>query len=612
MKQYEILNSFDKTNKIPFNPELFIRKDSDLTEALVKSIMSCQRFKFFTVKVLSITEIDNYEQIMRELYTYEQSKLDKKGKGKGNKNKNPYDYIELKDSDIRLLKIRYYIAIKGEGDYLDVLIVLPRIVKKFYYRISGNVYSAVNQIVDASTYNNSTSSSATKSPCVTLRTLTKPAKFYRYSDKKDLVIRTVDKTLIKCTNFVSEIFSKYVSAILYLLAKYGFTGTMRFLNIENVIHVTSSDIFDKENYYVFQKNSNVFISVPKMIFENDHVVQSIVYNLVKTNPKDFTVEDVYSSRFWVFVLGSHYSSQNQYEKGLSILDSVDWIYDIKTKETIYLPEEDKKDMYHIIKWIMCEFGALKLKDNLDVGMKRVRNADYIASLYTAKLADGIYRVSDGGKKSDVLSLKKAINIQPMYLMKEIVKCRLVSYRIMANDLDSMTALKFSYKDIETTKQKRKGGKKDVRQTGKQNIPDIHRRVHFSHIGRLDLDASSATDPGMTGSLCPFTTLYGNGNFSEFEESNSYKDQITKLIEAYQSAVGMKEVMVFKNEVLGCNEDTGAIDDALDFIGEQMVVMKRIEDTAEYVNHINLEPSGTITCEDEDLPDIEFEIEEDGD
>ena len=33
---------------------------------------------------------------------------------------------------------------------------------------------------------------------------------------------------------------------------------------------------------------------------------------------------------------------------------------------------------------------------------------------------------------------------------------------------------------------------------------------MSHIGRVDKDSSSNSDPGMSGILCPYATIYENG------------------------------------------------------------------------------------------------------
>ena len=85
------------------------------------------------------------------------------------------------------------------------------------------------------------------------------------------------------------------------------------------------------------------------------------------------------------------------DKGYSILDSFESIYDITTRNSIKLPMEDKETTYHVLRWIMREFNALRMKNNLDIRYKKIRFAEYIASIYAMKIARGIYRISDMNK-----------------------------------------------------------------------------------------------------------------------------------------------------------------------------------------------------------------------
>ena len=87
------------------------------------------------------------------------------------KKDNQYEFINLNQSDIRLMIVTYRVAInvannlsirpedlasgkvKSE-DTFDVLIAIPRVVDKYYFRINGIMRSILYQIVDGSTYNN--------------------------------------------------------------------------------------------------------------------------------------------------------------------------------------------------------------------------------------------------------------------------------------------------------------------------------------------------------------------------------------------------------------------------------------------------------------------------
>jgi hypothetical protein len=93
---------------------------------------------------------------------------------------------------------------------------------------------------------------------------------------------------------------------------------------------------------------------------------------------------------------------------------------------------------------------------------------------------------------------------------------------MVNDLDSMTAMKYTYKGIS-----------GLGEDG-TSIQRNYRYVDPSHAGILDLDASSASDPGMSGMVCPMAPMYGN-SFTQYQEPNfweeTYKPYQTQYFES---------------------------------------------------------------------------------
>ena len=240
-----------------------------------------------------------------------------------------------------------------------------------------------------------------------------------------------------------------------------------------------------------------------------------------------------------------------------ILDSFESIYDISTKESIRLPESEKATTYHVIRWIMREFNALRMKDNLDISIKKIRFAEYIASLYAFKIAQGIYRVSDANKKATVDSIRKAIRTDPNFLLVAITKSKMISYRNMVSDMDSMQALKFTYKGVS-----------GLGENSNQSIPNIYRSIHPSHIGRVDLDASSDGNPGITGTICPFTPIY-NGFFDDYQEPNSWEQEFMVTMDAYKKARNLKDALIFEENVLGKNksEDILAARDTISHMQE---------------------------------------------
>ena len=187
MCQSEFIRQFNDRNREEFNPKLFERDNLEIINKVSDVILSCERDKYFTLKVLSIRSIMDYEEIYDTLRSHEESR-----KKKGQKD-NIYDYINLKDSDIMLLEIKYLVRkngiermkiggkevnVQNPEQVLQVLIALPRFVNKYYFRLSGNYYSSTVQVVDGSTYNNSTTNNS-KCDSVTLKTLFMSVRIFR-------------------------------------------------------------------------------------------------------------------------------------------------------------------------------------------------------------------------------------------------------------------------------------------------------------------------------------------------------------------------------------------------------------------------------------------------
>ena len=108
VSQAQWIHDFNDEFRPHFNDELFQRDDQDIVDEISKVIYSCQKDKYFTLKVLSIDTITDYEEIYNTLRDHYESR-----KKKSDKRPNPYDYINIKDSAIILLKVKYFIQKNG-------------------------------------------------------------------------------------------------------------------------------------------------------------------------------------------------------------------------------------------------------------------------------------------------------------------------------------------------------------------------------------------------------------------------------------------------------------------------------------------------------------------
>lgn len=528
--QYEFIRQYNDKHREQFNDELFQRDTDEIIEELEKAILSCQRNKYYTIRVDKFTVVEDYPTMLKLLHDQEAVKSDNK-----DKSFNKYDYIALKDTEMKLLIVDYFISVPNpksdapKSKNLKVLILVPKFVDKYYLKIFGTWYAPKIQIVDGSTYNNS-QNPLSKSPNVSFKSMFMASRFYRYSAE----IKLTTGETIKGVYFASSIFSKMVPAIKYILAKFGLLGAMHKLMVPSLL-VTDYDIND-ETYYTSKKH-NVYVSLPKYIFDNDTVAQSMMTTILGSiNSKDITAEIVHSQEFWLSSLGESYDNKTSV-KGESVLESLETIYDRNARDSIRLPDEYKKDIYDILIWILREYANLRSKNNLDVGTKRRRLAEMFAALYITKLSSGMFKFADEGKNIQISQIEKRIFTFPDYLLKVISRDRLVNNRDNVNDMDAFLALKFSYKGIS-----------GLGENKNSSIPGGYRQVHPSHLGRIDLDSSSANDPGLTGMICPMADTFGN-YFSDYNEPNNWRNEIRAMLSDYShNVLGLKKAIEFQHEL----------------------------------------------------------------
>lgn len=544
----KFMHDFNDRYREKFNEQWFIRNDDDIIEGMEQIILSCQRDQYFVLKVIDFEVIKDYGEIYQTLQNYYMSK------SKNNKKiENEYDYISLRDSDIMLLKVRYYVKLnlpdrkikvnsktgevdKTEGE-IDTLIILPRYVNKYFFRILGKYYCPIFQIVDGSTYNNSTSNN-TKVQSITLKTNMMPIKVYKESYS---IIDLNDKSHRKVTLFTSRIFAKKTDTIKFLLGRYGLYGALELLGLEGIYVQSYEDpIKDPTMFYNFtDKSKKITINVIKRLFDKDNVTQSFVATVLKNTKKVTLLEDIFDPRFWVKALGVDFQSATV-DKGISVLSSLESIYDVKTKQSINLPIEDKYDTYHILRWMMREFNFLKNKENIDISTKHPRLADeYLPGVYAKRISSNLYRITDKGLNIEFKDVVRAIDISPNYILNSINSIELsnlISFVDLVNDNDAELALSYTYKGIS-----------GLGENGSSAVPGIYRTVHPSQLGRVDLDSSPNSDPGLSGIICPMATLT-NGSFSDYSEPNEWPQFYQSSIDELHDLYGVQQALNLRKKL----------------------------------------------------------------
>ena len=160
-----------------------------------------------------------------------------------------------------------------------------------------------------------------------------------------------------------------------------------------------------------------------------------------------------------------------------------------------------------------------------------------------RLNNAIYSLSDSGKKVTLNGIKRRIYMSPMQVINSITDNKnmtnLISYRDLVNDNDALLALKYTYKGISGLGE------------GSAKIQEGYRYVDTSHIGIVDLDSSTVSDPGMSGTLCPLGTMAEKYpmSFTDFEEPNFWREKYLPFQTSFyeKNFPGVKEALVWERE-----------------------------------------------------------------
>lgn len=533
--QLAMLAEYTKAVNRPFNKELFKRDENDIIRCLKNIIISAQRNQFFTIQVTGFREIRDYDEIqerLREIESYSNNKR---------KKFNPYDYINLKDSDVMLLEVFYHLETDEEKCDTSVIIQIPIVINKYYFRINGCMYSSMYQIVDASTYNNTSMSvgGSPKIPILTMKSAFSKTQVIKMNKK----ITTINKETIPAVSYVCDIFANKICAEKFFLCSMGFYEATNFLGLHNinVISPTAGEILDDDYYYFVTENPKLVVTCPKFLYDNEPMYQSMCYTLTKCITKEASLLDVFHTNYWLESQGAELKTKTVY-KGLSFKESFEVSVDLNTYENLRLPPEQKYDAYCVLRWMLQNYNALLCKDNCNLAAKRVRFGEYIAVYYARKIAYSVRRIANLTSKISMKKLKQVVQIKHSFLIDQLKsRCTLINYNNMVNDDDSILGLSYSFKGIS-----------GIGENKASAVQTKYKLVNPSHLGRVDMTDSSNSDPGMTGTLVPYLRLY-DGYMSDFQEPCNGCDDLDMLYDEYKKTKHIVQVALAKHTLLG-NKD----------------------------------------------------------
>lgn len=578
--QSKFIADYNDRNRPKFNDKFFTKSDDDIIEDLKDVILSCERNKFYTIKVLGFEVIDDYAEVQRLLIGEDTPT------------------ISIKESDLKILKVTYYVASTKEEDTFDVLIAVPRVIDGAYIHLNGNDYFPLFQLVDGSTYNNTTATAA-KTQSITLKTNSNAVKMLR----NFVELKTTKDDYLRLALFSVYLFDHKVTLFEYYLARFGWYNTLEAFNFDGIVRITDHDINDDEWYTFAVANHHmknpIYISAIKQFVDNDRILQSFIASIelciIAYGTKKLTIDQLYSTQFWICKLGFNFvaSETSVFTKGNAIIESLENSYDIPTKKRLRLPDEIKDNIYSVLKWMACEFSSIRLKSNLDVSTKRIRWSEYIAAMYIMKLNEKLRRLPEKHDANlEAQRIKQQLNTQPMELIAELQKSNLKGFRNMVNDRDSFLQLKYTIK-----------GPSGPGESNAKNVARNVRAIDPSHLGILDLNTSSNSDPGVGGMLCPLNDhLHDWLSFTNEPEPNVWDENFSKLLQAYRENKGYTSALLLAEDAgieLTNQQDPEAVAYDTEYLGN---IISKVARTREFETQlrpalINMEDSCSIYFEE---------------
>lgn len=475
---FSLMKGYSEANPEKFNEEFIYLKKHDDVLNHINNILK------------SLEIINGVEFLESELITDESKIPD-------NITKENTLLYNIEESRLNLIRFKFKLTAmdkngKMASEEIERFMFFPKLIDNFYFVINGNRFSPIYQILDSDTYRKGSTND------VTLKTLLMGITIC----EKNVLYKDIHNTEYDMNILYLNIFSYKINYLLYYLASFNWEETLKFFEVEKYIKVLSQEDYkeftEKDKYVTFEFNSNG----DKLLFKNClfKIRSRFCLNFVdlfkvhKITAESYNIIDT-----WITLLGKYFSkNKNSYEsKAKDILISFKRILDDGTRRSLKLKEENKKDVYTVVKWLVNNYDTLKYKDNMDLKNKRIRVYEYLLYPLTIKFSHITYRLLNKSELT-LQDLKQLFStVYPMTIMKSVAKDELLRYNNAVNTVDIFNSnLKFSHR-----------GKQALGEGNKQ-VQIQYRGHHPSYIGRIGLTAASSSDPGMTGSFTPFLETKG--------------------------------------------------------------------------------------------------------
>lgn len=429
--------------------------------------------------------------------------------------------IDVKKSMLEEITMSFKIHTGSEedGNYeeknVNMSFYFPKLYKHFYFVINGVHYKPLYQLLESGTYRN-----RNYDVC---KTLIMPIQLGLA--KKQIKFEDIDGNEYIENTYVLNMFKNTINPFLYFFASKGYEETMEFMGLNEYIELI--DLSNGEEFYEdmlnFKISNSLGMSIDPDYINDNEEKRIIAFSLLSMFNNRLKFEKINEQEYWIKQLGSNFTKNNSvhYEKGLNILISFERTVDEITKIILRIDEEDKSDIYAIVRWMMNYYIRLGKLDNMDLSNKRIRIYEYIIYPLLRKLSKGVYGLLNK-KNPTINDIHSRLFKIPKNLIISVITKNKIGNRKSILPVQFVNAVN-SYDLFSAGLRCTMSGPQSPFNSKSNNMK--LRALHPSYLGKIDLVSTSIGDPGVSFTLVPFLKLGENNHFeSEFNLDENIKNE----------------------------------------------------------------------------------------
>ena len=516
MKKF--MAQYKNENKDKFNNKLIYgMREEPLIPYIVDIFKNLESIPY--IKFLGYEYEDDYTKM-------DLNKIDKKmSKSKTNPD---IKLMNITDSYLGKITIKLKISTENESLIKEIGILLPERYKTYYYYLNGKKFYPVYQLVENSTYSTRDS--------VILKSVLLPIIVHRE------MITVEDNVLV--STFYLNLFNKTINLLLFYFCEFGYEGTLKYFNIDsNIFKIVDKydlNMTNQDGYHIIKRKKFKYaILVDNDYFEKSQFIHDFAYTLHQLLIEyrtSFKLSKLDNKVFWLKMLGSLFikTENKQMKKGLDAVISFKRILDNTTQRNLKLYKHNKTDIFAVTRWMLTNFSSLKKKSGIDLINKRLRMNEYIASYLAKEISKKVNRILAQDRVS-LDYMERQFNMKQDILITELQTSPLLRFDDTVNDMDILGALKYSIK-----------GPSSLGEKNSRSINIKYKAIHPSQIGKIDVNTTSTSSPGIVGQIVPFIKMDGL-YFDGSMEDQSWDYRFYKIKKEIKDNKGYHPFMEFNIE-----------------------------------------------------------------